>query len=189
MSTGPQAPLTLPIAGIYHPNGSQAGSRASTTNGCNQRRLVAFRGMPYHVMEWIGCIDSKKPPKARVHTPVAYSVNLAEHQASEERGVSGRGRVCQPVGLCNWHSTPQRYRWQCANACPSHWYADNWSKTALSMTMLLAGMPELRLGLNDKVLFESSGRREFSLGLACAGLSSVVSYPARCLDQPRMTWS
>lgn len=31
------------------------------------------------------------------------------------------------------------------------------------MRVYLSGMPELRLGLNDKVLFESTGRKYFDL--------------------------
>ena len=31
------------------------------------------------------------------------------------------------------------------------------------MKCYLSGMPELRLGLNDKVMFESTGRSEFDM--------------------------
>lgn len=54
------------------------------------------------------------------------------------------------------------------------------------MRVFLSGMPELRLGLNDKVLFENTGR-EFSL-IADFGhivlandLSWVWSYPVEVL--------
>jgi AP-1 complex subunit mu len=33
---------------------------------------------------------------------------------------------------------------------------------AVKMKCYLSGMPELRLGLNDKVMFETTGRSEFS---------------------------
>lgn len=36
---------------------------------------------------------------------------------------------------------------------------------AVKMKCYLSGMPELRLGLNDKVLFENTGRGEFYFGL------------------------
>ena len=40
---------------------------------------------------------------------------------------------------------------------------------AIKMRVYLSGMPELRLGLNDKVLFESTGSKYFS----CAIISKV----------------
>lgn len=33
---------------------------------------------------------------------------------------------------------------------------------AIKMKCFLTGMPEVRLGLNDKILFESTGRSEFN---------------------------
>lgn len=33
---------------------------------------------------------------------------------------------------------------------------------SVKMRCYLSGMPELRLGLNDKVLFENTGRKDFS---------------------------
>lgn len=36
---------------------------------------------------------------------------------------------------------------------------------SIKMRVFLSGMPELRLGLNDKVLFDNTGREYFSDGL------------------------
>lgn len=46
------------------------------------------------------------------------------------------------------------------------------------MKCYLSGMPELRLGLNDKVMFESTGRSTFSSFLYHWGTNSCPSVPA-----------
>ncbi len=41
---------------------------------------------------------------------------------------------------------------------------------AVKMKCYLSGMPELRLGLNDKVMFETTGRSELSQVARLSGL-------------------
>jgi len=41
---------------------------------------------------------------------------------------------------------------------------------AIKMRVYLSGMPELRLGLNDKVLFESTGSESYFLHIVSVGV-------------------
>lgn len=59
---------------------------------------------------------------------------------------------------------------------------------SIKMRVYLSGMPELRLGLNDKVLFESTGRgKSKSVELEdvkfhqCVRLSRLVSVYSLCI--------
>jgi AP-1 complex subunit mu len=45
---------------------------------------------------------------------------------------------------------------------------------AVKMKVFLSGMPELRLGLNDKVMFESTGRCKLRLLLCCCWIILMV---------------
>lgn len=54
---------------------------------------------------------------------------------------------------------------------------------AVKMKCYLSGMPELRLGLNDKVMFESTGRSKFFISLrlqpSCLNVLSLIPVAAR----------
>ena len=42
---------------------------------------------------------------------------------------------------------------------------------SVKMKVMLSGMPELRLGLNDKILFESTGRKLAAVPVFCQKLN------------------
>ena len=52
---------------------------------------------------------------------------------------------------------------------------------SVQMRVFLSGMPELRLGLNDKVLFESTGRCTTHNSLSHSPLSMTLAWFIMCV--------
>ena len=61
---------------------------------------------------------------------------------------------------------------------------------AIKMKCYLSGMPELRLGLNDKVMFESTGRSESSLPLSTPWLppTQYLTRTPQLREEKRLKW-
>ena len=101
---------------------------------------------------------SPSPASHRCHQRCLLAVR--GNQVSQERGLFGRYRERQ--SSCTSLDATQ------SSACQANWNQVNASGNvvrseilgAVKMKCYLSGMPELRLGLNDKVMFESTGRSE-----------------------------
>uniref|UniRef100_A0A8B9SEN8 Adaptor related protein complex 1 subunit mu 2 n=1 Tax=Apteryx owenii TaxID=8824 RepID=A0A8B9SEN8_APTOW len=126
-------------AGVHHPGGQQAGhGEVARPHHRHQRRVLAVR----------------------------------RHQVQEERGLHRRHRVREPAGRAGVGGGGGRLRrprglWgpgagDGAAAAPQ--VSANGSVLlsevvgTIKLKVFLSGMPELRLGLNDRVLFELTGR-------------------------------
>lgn len=122
---------------VHHARIAQARGASPTTDGGDERSIVAIRG----------------------------------HPVPKERSLPRRGGICQLAceKLSNMlpRFCPQKFP-ELMTALMVHTQVNTNGNVvrseilgAIKMKCYLSGMPELRLGLNDKVMFENTGRSEW----------------------------